>query len=350
VKRSTDVASSSFAHDYVRGYTSELSDIVDLNAIREAGVSIGVDPLGGAAVHFWPQIAERYKLNLTVTDSTVDPTFRTIPRDWDGKIRMDCSSKYPMKRLLAVSQKFDIAFANDTDADRHGIVDSSGLMEPNSYLATSAHYLGETREGFAQKVIGKTIVSSSMIDRVARVLGTSVDEMPVGFKWFVPGFRSGATYFAGEESAGSSFLRRNGRVWTTDKDGLIAGLLAAEITAKTGFPPSVYYARLVSELGDTFYSRVDSPATQSIRKKLSSVTPNSVTNDKLAGEPITTRETTASGNGAAIGGIKLSTAHGWIAARPSGTENVFKTYAESFVSQAHLASLQNDARAIVQSL
>ncbi|HEY1710687.1 MAG TPA: hypothetical protein VGG10_20640 [Rhizomicrobium sp.] len=338
------------SHDYIQGYVSRLTEVIDLEAIRDAGIKIGVDPLGGAAVNFWNPIAELYGLNLTVTDSTVDPTFRTIPRDWDGKIRMDCSSKYPMQRLLAIKDRFDIAFANDTDADRHGIVGPQGLMEPNSYLATCAWYLGKNRSGFARRKIGKTIVSSSVIDRVAKALGTEIVEVPVGFKWFVDGLSDGTVYFAGEESAGSSFLKRNGHRWTTDKDGLIAGLLAAEITARTGKPPSALFASLTAELGQTFYARIDKPADKALRTKISGIKAEAVIHDTLGGAPITKKETTASGNNAAIGGIKLSTDKGWIAARPSGTEDIYKIYAESFVSAEHLATLQQDAQALIEKL
>lgn len=337
-------------YDFLNKYIEQLDAIVDLEAVRSAGLHIGVDPLGGAAVHYWAPIADRFKLNLTVTDSTVDPTFRTIPRDWDGKIRMDCSSKYPMERLLAVKNRFDIAFANDTDADRHGIVDANGLMEPNSYLATCARYLGKHRDGFAARKIGKTIVSSSMIDRVASELGTGIVEVPVGFKWFVDGLTHGDIFFCGEESAGSSYLRRNGKVWTTDKDGLIAGLLAAEMTAREAKPPSEQFADIARKAGRTYYARIDNPADKPLRDKIAAITADSIALDSLAGAPITRKETTASGNGAKIGGIKLSTAKGWIAMRPSGTEDIYKIYAESFVDEAHLARLQNDGKKLVAAL
>ncbi len=335
------------SHDYVGGYIGQLAAVIDLELIAKAGVRIGVDPLGGAAVHYWTPIAERYGLDLTVTDSTVDPSFRTVPRDWDGKIRMDCSSRFPMQRLLAIKDRFDIAFANDTDADRHGIVGPDGLMEPNSYLATSAHYLGKHRDGFASRKIGKTIVSSSVIDLVARDLGTGIIEVPVGFKWFVDGLSKGDIFFCGEESAGSSFLQRDASVWTTDKDGIIAGLLAAEITARTGKAPSAYFADLTARLGQTFYARIDSPADKQMRAKISGIKPEAITRDTLGGAAITAKEITASGNGAAIGGIKLSTDKGWIAARPSGTEDIYKIYAESFVSAEHLATLQAEGQQIL---
>jgi phosphoglucomutase len=337
-------------YDFLNTYIAQLDAIVDLDAVRSAGLHIGVDPLGGAAVHYWAPIAERFKLNLTVTDSTVDPTFRTIPRDWDGKIRMDCSSKYPMQRLLAIKDRFDIAFANDTDADRHGIVDANGLMEPNSYLATCARYLGKHRDGFTARKIGKTIVSSSIIDRVASELGTGIVEVPVGFKWFVDGLTHGQIFFCGEESAGSSYLRRNGKVWTTDKDGLIAGLLAAEMTAREGKPPSKQFADITQKAGRTYYARIDNPADKPLRDKIAAITTDSIKLDSLAGDPITRKETTASGNGAKIGGIKLSTGKGWIAMRPSGTEDIYKIYAESFVDEAHLAKLQDDGKKLVAAL
>src|SRR5665213_517542 len=337
-------------HDYVETYARQLASVVDLDIVRSAGIRIGVDPLGGAAVNFWKPVAERFGLDLTVTDSTIDPTFRTIPRDWDGQIRMDCSSKYPMQRLLNIKDRFDVAFANDTDADRHGIVTPNGLMEPNSCLATCAHYLGNVREHFEGRKIGKTIVSSAMIDRVAKALGTTIVEVPVGFKWFVDGLCDGSVYFAGEESAGSSFLRTDGSRWSTDKDGLIAGLLAAEITARTGKSPSDYFAGLAEQLGQTFYARIDKPADKQMRAKLSNIAVDTISNKTLAGEPISRKETNASGNGAAIGGIKLSTEKGWIAARPSGTENIYKIYAESFLSDDHLKALQIEAQKILEHI
>jgi len=337
-------------YDFLNKYIEQLDDIIDLQIVQAAGLRIGVDPLGGAAVHYWGPIADRFKLNLTVTDNTVDPTFRTIPRDWDGKIRMDCSSKYPMQRLLAIKDRFDIAFANDTDADRHSIVDVDGLMEPNSYLAMSARYLGTHRDGFATRKISKTIVSSSIIDRVAAGLGTSIVEVPVGFKWFVDGLTHGEIFFCGEESAGSSYLRRNGKVWTTDKDGIIAGLLAAEMTAREGKPPSQQFADLTKTAGRTFYARIDNPANKPLRDKIAAITTDSIKQDSLAGSPITRKETNASGNGAKIGGIKLTTDKGWIAVRPSGTEDIYKIYAESFVDEDHLAKLQQSAKALVAGL
>lgn len=337
-------------YDYLNRYIEPLDDVLDLDAIRSSGLRIGVDPLGGAATHYWAPIADRFKLNLTVTDSTIDPTFRSIPRDWDGKIRMDCSSKYPMQRLLSIKGRFDVAFANDTDADRHGIVDANGLMEPNSYLAMCAHYLGQHRNGFAARKIGKTIVSSSIIDRVASLLGTEIVEVPVGFKWFVDGLSRSETFFCGEESAGSSYLRRNGKVWTTDKDGLIAGLLAAETMAIEEKSPSRQFAGLTQKVGHTYYARIDSPADKSARDRIAAIKADDIKQDLLGGEPIMRKEITASGNGEKIGGIKLSTGKGWIAIRPSGTEDVCKTYAESYVNEDHLSQLQLEAKKLVADL
>jgi phosphoglucomutase len=337
-------------HNYVQSYIAGLDTVVDTKAIQSAGVRIGVDPLGGAAVHFWQPIAEKFGLDITVTDESVDPTFRSIPRDWDGNIRMDCSSPYPMKRLLARKDDFDIAFANDTDADRHGIVTKAGLMAPNEYLAACAFYLGRDRKAFKGRRIGKTVVSSAMIDRVARVLGAPLFEVPVGFKWFVEGLHDGSVYFSGEESAGSSFLRRDGTVWTTDKDGMIAGLLAAEVTARSGHTPDVLFEELAASLGKTFYARIDKPADAALRAKLGKLTPAEVSATRLGGDPILSKISDAPGNGAAIGGIKLSTANGWVAVRPSGTEDVYKVYAESLVSAEHLVALQSGAVEILREL
>jgi len=338
------------SHDYVHSYVSNLDAVLDMEAIRSAGPKIGIDPLGGAAVHYWEPIAERFGLNITVTDTTVDPTFRSIPRDWDGNIRMDCSSPYPMKRLLAQKHAFDIAFANDTDADRHGIVSNAGLMPPNDYLAVCAFYLGLERPVFKGRQLGKTVVSSTMIDRVALDLGAALFEVPVGFKWFVEGLHGGGIYFCGEESAGSSFLCRDGSVWTTDKDGLIAGLLAAEITARSGKTPDILFGELTGRMGKTYYGRQDNPANETLRAKLGKVEPADIAAIKLGGDPIIEKINKAPGNGAAIGGIKLSTANGWVAARPSGTEDVYKIYAESFVSVKHLEHLQTDTAKLLQNL
>lgn len=329
-------------HDYRTSYIEDLKSVVRLEEVASSNVRIGVDPLGGAAVGFWQPLANRYRLNLTVTDSSIDSTFKTIPMDWDGKIRMDCSSAYPMARLLAHKDTFDIAFANDTDADRHGIVTPAGLIPPNDYLAICAYYLGLNRPAFNAKRIGKTVVSSSMIDRVAQKLGAGLYEVPVGFKWFVNGLGDGSLYFSGEESAGSSFLRQDGTAWTTDKDGMIAGLLAAEMTAITGKTPDHLFAELRQVMGRTFYARIDRPARQDTRTALANADPAAV-HGKLGGDEITQKFNRAPGNDASIGGIKLMTANGWIAARPSGTEDIIKIYAESFIDPLHLAELQKDA-------
>lgn len=337
-------------HDYIRGYVADLGQVIDMAAIRDARLRVGVDPLGGAAVGYWPTIAEMFGIDITITDAGVDPTFRTLPRDWDGKIRMDCSSPYPMKRLLALKGDFDISFANDTDSDRHGIVTAAGLMAPNDYLAASAFYLGTNRESFKGRDLGKTVVSSAMIDRVAHDLGAGLFEVPVGFKWFVEGLQHGKLYFSGEESAGSSFLRRDGSVWTTDKDGLIAGLLAAEITARTGNSPDVLFAEIQQRLGKTFYARIDQPAGSELRSKLGEATPDQLSVKELAGDPVIGAINSAPGNDAPIGGIKISTKNGWIAARPSGTEDVYKIYAESFTGADHLALLQKEAALLIKHL
>lgn len=339
-----------FSQDYMNDYVSDLDSVLDMDVIRSSGLKIGVDPMGGAAVHYWAAIAAKYGVGLTVTDATVDPTFRMIPRDWDGKIRMDCSSRFPMSRLLARKEEFDISFANDTDADRHGIVTRNGLMPPNDYLATCAFFLGSERGAFRGCNIGKTVVSSSMIDRVAGSLGRAVFEVPVGFKWFVDGLTDGSLYFCGEESAGSSFLRKDGSVWTTDKDGLIAGLLAAEISARTGQAPDVLFSNLTKDLGRGYYARIDRPADGNLRTRLAKVTVSGVSATTLGGDAIVHKIVNAPGNDAPIGGIKLSTPNGWIAARPSGTEDIYKIYAESFVSEAHLEELQRDAATILQSI
>jgi phosphoglucomutase len=333
--------------DFASSYIDDLKSVISLEEIASSGLRIGVDPLGGAAIGFWQPLAERYRLNLTVTDSTVDPTFKTVPMDWDGKIRMDCSSPYPMTRLLAHSQDFDLAFANDTDADRHGIVTLAGLMPSNDYLATCALYLGNHRAAFKGRRIGKTVVSSSMIDRVARKLGADLFEVPVGFKWFVGGLGDGSLYFSGEESAGSSFLRQDGTVWTTDKDGMIAGLLAAEMTVIMGNTPDRLFAELTEEVGRTFYARIDSPAQQDARDALAKIEPATV-HGQLGGDEILQKFIRAPDNDAPIGGVKLVTANGWVAARPSGTEDIIKIYAESFVSADHRAALQADTAKLLR--
>jgi phosphoglucomutase len=336
-------------HDYVGSYVNDLGAIIDMAAIARAGLRIHVDPLGGAAVHYWAPVAERYGLNLSA-DTELDPTFAFVPRDWDGKIRMDCSSPYPMRRVLARKDEFDILFANDTDADRHGIVTAAGLMPPNDYLATMAWYLATTRPAFGGKTIGKTVVSSSNIDRVAKKVGMGLYQVPVGFKWFVDGLSDARLYFCGEESAGASFLRRDGTTWTTDKDGLIAGLLACEMLATTGKSPDKLFGALREEFGSSFYARIDNPADAAFRTKLAKVTPDQVKETSLGGDPITAKFTDAPGNKAAIGGIKLETKRGWIAARPSGTEDIYKVYAESFAGVDHLTALQDGAKALLKDL
>jgi phosphoglucomutase len=336
-------------YDFLDAYVGALPTVVDLDAIRAAGVRIGADPLGGASVAYWGEIGERYGLDLTVVNPLVDPTFRFMTLDWDGKIRMDCSSPYAMSSLIQRRSGYRIATGNDADADRHGIVTpDAGLMNPNHYLAVAIDYLYRNRDGWpADAAVGKTLVSSSMIDRVAADLGRTLLEVPVGFKWFVPGLLDGSVAFGGEESAGASFLRRDGTVWTTDKDGIILCLLASEITATTGRTPSEHYADLVARFGGPAYARTDVPATREEKAVLGRLSPDQVTATTLAGEPITATLTAAPGNGAAIGGLKVGTASGWFAARPSGTEDVYKVYAESFRGPDHLAQIQDEARAVV---
>jgi phosphoglucomutase len=336
-------------HDYIGPYVADLADVVDMEAIRSASVRIGIDPLGGAAVHYWQPIIERYRLAATVVSDAVDPTFRFMTVDWDGKIRMDCSSPYAMARLIGMREKFDVAFANDTDADRHGIVTrSSGLMNPNHYLAAAIAYLFENRPQWrSDSAVGKTIVSSAIIDRVAQKLGRRLVETPVGFKWFVDGLIDGSFGIAGEESAGASFLRRDGSVWTTDKDGIMLGLLAAEMTARTRRDPSQLFDDLTAKLGRPFYERIDAPATPERKNLLKALTGEKLAMAELAGEPVRTVLTAAPGNGQPFGGIKVIAESGWFAARPSGTEDVYKIYAESFRDQAHLKLIQQDARAAI---
>ena len=343
------VAETTQRYDFVARYVDDLESVVDLRAVRGAGVRIGVDPLGNAAIKYVERIAERFRLDLTIVNPDVDATFRFMPPDWDGKIRMDCSSPWAMAGLIALRRRFDVAFANDTDADRHGIVTpSAGLLNPNHYLAVAIDYLFRNRRKWPKTAgIGKTLVSSSLIDRVGRRLRREVVEVPVGFKWFVPGLSDGSLGFGGEESAGASFLRRDGTAWSTDKDGLIMGLLAAEITARTGRDPGEHYRALTEEFGAPVYERVDAPASAEEKALLSKLSPEQVTADSLAGDPITAMLTTAPGNGARIGGLKVATGHGWFAARPSGTEDVYKIYAESFKGRAHLKRIQADARTIV---
>ena len=337
------------AHDYITPYVADLGNVVDLEKVRGAGVRIGIDPLGGAAVHFWDPIIERYGLDATVVNAAVDPTFRFMTVDWDGRIRMDCSSPYAMAPLIEMRGSFDVAFANDTDTDRHGIVcPSSGLMNPNAYLAAAIAYLCEHRPAWRpDSAIGKTVVSSGMIDRLAARLGRTLLEVPVGFKWFSTGLMDGSFAFGGEESAGASFLRRDGAVWTTDKDGLILGLLAAEICAATGKDPGQFYDTVTADLGTSFYERTDAPATPAQKTRLGKLDPDDIKATQLAGEPILARMTRAPGNNQPIGGIKVTAANGWYAARPSGTENVYKIYAESFLGPDHLAQIQREAQAAI---
>jgi phosphoglucomutase len=344
-------AETTHQYDFVGRYVGELEAVVDLKVVRAAGVRIGVDPLGNAAIEYVGRIAERFRLNLTIVNPEVDATFRFMPPDWDGRIRMDCSSPWAMAGLIALRRRFDVAFANDTDADRHGIVTpSAGLMNPNHYLAVAIDYLFRNRRKWPRTAgIGKTLVSSSLIDRVGARLRRAVVEVPVGFKWFVPGLLDGSLGFGGEESAGASFLRRDGTAWSTDKDGLIMGLLAAEITARTGKDPGEHYRALTQEFGAPVYERIDAPATPDEKAVLARLSAEQVTADALAGDPITAMLTTAPGNGARIGGLKVATAHGWFAARPSGTEDVNKIYAESFKGRSHLRRIQSDARAIVSA-
>jgi len=335
--------------DFAARYVAELATAVDLDAIRSSGVRLGVDPLGGASVSIWDRIAERYGISLEVVNRRVDATFSFMTVDHDGKIRMDCSSPDAMASLIALRDRFDVAFGNDTDADRHGVVTpKSGLMNPNHYLSVAVSDLFRSRPGWSPKAqVGKTLVTSSMIDRVAADLGRELAEVPVGFKWFVPGLLDGSLGFGGEESAGASFLRRDGAVWTTDKDGILMNLLAAEITARTGKDPGALYEALESRFGRAYYRRTDAPATQAQQAALKSLSAGQVTARELAGEPIIAKLTTAPSGGAPIGGLKVTTANGWFAARPSGTEPVYKIYAESFRDEAHLERIASEAREIV---
>ncbi|MFJ5307184.1 phosphoglucomutase (alpha-D-glucose-1,6-bisphosphate-dependent) [Streptomyces sp. NPDC088350] len=342
-------ASGTGRYDFLGTYVADLPNVLDLDAIRTAGVRIGADPLGGASVAYWGRIAEEHRLDLTVVNPLTDPTWRFMTLDWDGKIRMDCSSPYAMASLIQQRDRFDIATGNDADSDRHGIVTpDAGLMNPNHYLAVAISYLYAHRERWpAEAGVGKTLVSSSMIDRVAADLGRRLVEVPVGFKWFVDGLVDGALGFGGEESAGASFLRRDGSVWTTDKDGIILALLASEITAVTGQTPSQHYAALTDRFGAPAYARIDAPASREEKALLAKLSPAQVTADTLAGEPVTGVVTEAPGNGAALGGIKVTTANAWFAARPSGTEDVYKIYAESFLGPDHLGQVQEEAKAVV---
>ncbi|MGW1297820.1 phosphoglucomutase (alpha-D-glucose-1,6-bisphosphate-dependent) [Streptomyces sp. NPDC002533] len=336
-------------HDFLTAYVDDLPAVLDLDAVRDAGIRIGADPLGGASVAYWGRIAERHRIDLTVVNPLADPTWRFMTLDWDGKIRMDCSSPHAMASLIEQRDAYAIATGNDADADRHGIVTpDGGLMNPNHYLAVAIDYLYTHRDAWAAGTgIGKTLVSSSMIDRVAHDLGRTLVEVPVGFKWFVDGLHDGSLGFGGEESAGASFLRRDGRVWTTDKDGILLALLASEITAVTGASPSEHYARLTDRFGDPAYARIDAPATREEKAVLAKLSPQQVKADTLAGEPVTAVLTEAPGNGAPIGGLKVCTDSAWFAARPSGTEDVYKVYAESFQGPGHLAQVQEEARALV---
>lgn len=335
--------------DYLEAYVDDLGSVVDLAAIRDAGISLGVDPLGGAGIAYWLRIAEKYGIRLTVVNDSVDPTFRFMTVDWDGKIRMDPSSPYAMQKVIALKDKFDITFACDTDHDRHGIVSkASGLLPPNHYLAVCIFFLFQNRSKLGREVaVGKTVVSSSMIDRVSARLGRTLYEVPVGFKWFVEGLLGGRLGFAGEESAGSSFLRRDGTVWTTDKDGIIAALLSAEITARSGKDPAEIYHALTLELGNPVYERIEAPATAQEKQALLAFSPGDITDTELAGEKVERILTAAPGDGKAIGGIKVTTSNGWFAARPSGTEEIYKIYAESFLGTDHLRRIQEEAQAIV---
>ncbi len=340
------------AYDFLGSYVDDLPSVLDLDRVREVGVRIGADPLGGASVGYWGEIAERHGLDLTVVNPLVDPTWRFMTLDWDGKIRMDCSSPSAMASLISRKDEYAIATGNDADADRHGIVTpDAGLMNPNHYLAVAIGYLyGGARPGWPDTAaVGKTLVSSSMIDRVAAALGRTLVEVPVGFKWFVPGLIDGSFGFGGEESAGASFLRRDGSVWTTDKDGILLALLASEIQAATGKSPSQHYAELTERYGAPAYARVDAPADRAQKAKLAALSPSDVKASSLAGEEITARLTEAPGNGAKIGGLKVTTESAWFAARPSGTEDVYKIYAESFRGPAHLAQVQQEAREVVSA-
>lgn len=336
-------------YDYLSNYVNELGSVVDLDTVREAGLKLGVDPLGGAGIAYWPRIAERYGLNLTVVNTSVDPTFRFMTLDWDGKIRMDCSSPYAMASLIALKDRFDVAFACDTDHDRHGVVTrTAGLLNPNHYLAVAIEYLFQNRPQWKKDAaVGKTLVSSSIIDRLVKDLGRRLIEVPVGFKWFVDGLLEGSLGFGGEESAGASFLNREGSAWSTDKDGLILGLLSAEITAKMQKDPGALYKDLTARYGDPVYERIDAPASAEEKAILSKLSPEQVSARELADEKIEAMLTNAPGNGAPIGGLKVVTKNGWFAARPSGTENVYKIYAESFKGEDHLRLIQKEAQKLI---
>ena len=345
-------APTTHRHDYISGYVNELDQVINMEAIRGARLKLGVDPMGGAGVKYWARIAEHHGFELEVVNPNVDQTFRFMTVDWDGKIRMDCSSPYAMASLIALRNRFDVAWASDTDHDRHGIVTrTAGLMKPNHYLAAAIDYLFQNRPGWrADAGVGKTLVSSSMIDRVSKSLNRKLVEVPVGFKWFVEGLVDGSLGFGGEESAGASFLRLNGKVWTTDKDGLILGLLAAEMMAVTGVDPAEHYRQLAERFGAPVYERIDAPANAAQRALLAKLSADQLTATQLAGEPITATLTTAPGNGAPLGGLKVETANGWFAARPSGTEDVYKIYAESFIDQQHLCRIQAEAQDLITAV
>jgi phosphoglucomutase len=344
-------AATTHQEDFILPYVRDLKNIVDIDAIRSAGLKLGVDPLGGASLPYWEPINSTYGLHIDVTNPVIDPTFSFMTVDHDGKIRMDCSSPYAMARLVGLKDKYQVAFGNDTDADRHGIVTpTAGLMNPNHYLAVAIQYLLTHRPQWRSDVaVGKTLVSSSMIDRVVKKFGHKLLEVPVGFKWFVPGLVDGSCCFGGEESAGASFLRLDGKVWTTDKDGPIMDLLAAEITARTGKDPGEHYRELTAEFGTPYYTRIDAPATPEQKAKLQELSPDAVKESDLAGERITAKLTKAPGDNAPIGGLKVVAASGWFAARPSGTEDIYKIYAESFKSETHLAAIVSEAQEMVNN-
>jgi len=342
-------AATTHEYDFIMPYVKDLTEVIDMDVIRSTGIKIGVDPLGGSSIGYWEPIREHYGINLTLVNPLVDPTFKFMSVDHDGKIRMDCSSPYAMAGLVKLKDQYEVAFGNDTDSDRHGIVTPSlGLMNPNHYLSVAIHYLLTHRSQWpVTSAVGKTLVSSSLIDRVVQELGRKLSEVPVGFKWLAPGLYDGSYCFGGEESAGASFLRRNGTVWTTDKDGIIPGLLAAEITARTGKDPGQYYQELTSRLGIPFYMRIDAPATPEQKSALKKLHPDAVTATELAGEPILAKLTRAPGNNAPIDGLKVVAQNGWFAARPSGTENIYKLYAESFKGQTHLEAIIEQAQGII---
>ena len=339
-------------YDYITSYVEDLKNVIDVEIIRSSGVRIGVDPMGGSTLPFWEQIAQRYELALNVVNPTIDPTFGFMTMDYDGKIRMDCSSPYAMASLIELKDKYDISFANDPDGDRHGIVTpSTGLMNPNHYLSVAIWYLFHNRPCWGKDTaIGKTLVTSSMIDRIADYMGRKLSEVPVGFKWFVKGLMNGTLGFAGEESAGASFLRKDGTVWTTDKDGLILNLLATEITARTGSDPGMQYQNIIEMFGNPIYERIDAKATPEQKEVLAKLSPNEITGSRLAGEIIMAKLTEAPGNNAPFGGIKVVTQNGWFAVRPSGTEEVYKFYAESLKSKEHLTRIQQEAREIIETI